>query len=51
MFYWENEKITDIANTMDMSSSAVESLLRRTRSKLQHLLDTSIVGTGHQDAG
>ena len=43
MFYWESIKINDIGTALDMTPSAVESLLRRTRSKLKLLLDKDSV--------
>ena len=43
LFYWESAKISEVAHAMDMSDSAVESLLRRTRTKLKNLLDKTIV--------
>lgn len=43
LFYWENQKIRDIAHAMNMSEGAVESVLRRTRTKLKDLLDSATV--------
>lgn len=42
LFYWESAKISEIAHAMDMSDSAVESLLRRTRTKLKNILNQII---------
>ena len=43
MFYWESVKIIDIATALDMTPSAVESLLRRTRTKLKQILNDETI--------
>ena len=38
LFYWDEVQIKDIAYALDMKPSTVESMLRRTRKKLEYLL-------------